>query len=166
MLIKVKCHELDWSSPLIIYCSFARPDLDYGDVIYDQAENESVSNKIERVQYNASLAIAGAIRVTSQEKLYQELGLESLKIRKKILKAHVLFLRTNYNSKAIISFLIHPIWENGTNWGLKFVTQPLTNNFRCQISFLILNKFKRINWISISPEIIRKLTLFWWFQVE
>ena len=50
------CHTL-----LTIYCSFVRPDLDYGDVIYDQAENESVSSKIERVQYNASLARDGVI---------------------------------------------------------------------------------------------------------
>ena len=50
------CHAL-----LTIYRSFERPDLDYADVIYDQAENESVSSKSERVQYNASLAITGAI---------------------------------------------------------------------------------------------------------
>ena len=73
-------------------------------MIYDQAENESVSSKIEKLQCNACLAITGAIRGTSQEKLCQELGLESLKTRKKILKAHVLFLQTNYISKAIICF--------------------------------------------------------------
>ena len=50
------CHAL-----LTTCRSFVRHDLDYGDVIYDQAENESVSSKIERVQYNASLAITGAI---------------------------------------------------------------------------------------------------------
>ena len=93
------CHAL-----LTIYRSFVRVDLDYGDVIYDQAENELVSIEIGRVQYNASLAITGAIRGTSQEKLYQELGLESLRTRKKIFKAHVLFLQTNYNSKVIIYF--------------------------------------------------------------
>ena len=37
---------------------------------------------IESVQYNASLAITGAIRGTSREKLYQELGLESLHDRR------------------------------------------------------------------------------------
>ena len=56
--------------------------LDCGDVIYDQPENESFSSKIESVQYNASLAITGAIRGTSQGKLYQELGLESLRSRR------------------------------------------------------------------------------------
>ena len=73
----------------------------YGDVIYNQAENEPVSSKIERVQYNASLAITVAIRGTSQEKLYEELGLESLRT---VFKAHILFLQINYNSKTIIPF--------------------------------------------------------------
>ena len=63
---------------LTIYKSFLRPHLDYGDVIYDRAFNESFQNKLESVQYNA---ITGAIRGSSR-KLYQELGLESLKSRR------------------------------------------------------------------------------------
>ena len=70
------------SSLLTIYKSFVRPHLDYGDVIYDQPNNSRLSDKIESVQYNAALAITGAIRGTSGEKLYQELGLESLKDRR------------------------------------------------------------------------------------
>ena len=70
-------------SALLTICrSFIRPHLAYGDVIYDQPENESFSSKIESVQYNVSLAITGTIRGTSQEKLYQELGLESLRSRR------------------------------------------------------------------------------------
>ena len=38
-----------------------------------------MSDKIESVHYNAALAITSAIKGTSREKLYQELGLESLK---------------------------------------------------------------------------------------
>ena len=70
---------LPCSSRLTIYKSFVRPHLDYGDVIYDQSNNSRLSDKIESVQYNAALAINGAIRGTSKEKLYQELELESLK---------------------------------------------------------------------------------------
>ena len=58
------------SSLLTIYKSFVRPHLDYGDVIYDQPNNSSLSDKIGSVQYNAVLAITGAIRGTSKEKLY------------------------------------------------------------------------------------------------
>ena len=38
--------------------------------------------KIELVQYKAALAITGAIQSTSRDKIYQELGLESLKSRR------------------------------------------------------------------------------------
>ena len=47
-------------------------------MIYDQLSNASFSKKIESVQYNAALAIAGAIKGSSHEKLQQELGLEYL----------------------------------------------------------------------------------------
>ena len=61
-----------------LYKSFIRPHLDYGDTIYDQPFNNSFQNKIEIIQYNACLAIIGAIRGTSKERLCEELGLESL----------------------------------------------------------------------------------------
>ena len=53
-----------------IYKSFVRPHIDYGDIIYDQPNNDSFCDMIERVQYNAILAISGAIKGTSQSKLY------------------------------------------------------------------------------------------------
>ena len=61
-----------------IYKAFIRPHLDYGDVLYDEPFNNSFHAKMESIQYNACLAIAGAIRGSSREKIYQELGLESL----------------------------------------------------------------------------------------
>ena len=66
---------------LTIYKAFIRPHLDYGDTIHDQAYNDSFHQKLESIQYNAALAITGVIRDTSSEKLYQELGLESLQQR-------------------------------------------------------------------------------------
>ena len=69
--------------PLItIYKSFISPHLDYGDIIYDQAYNVSFHQKLESIPYNSALAIAGAIRGTSREKLYHELSLESLVSRR------------------------------------------------------------------------------------
>ena len=68
-------------SLLTIFKSFARPHLDYGDVIYDQSYNNTFHQKMESVQYNAAVAITGAIRGSSREIRYQELGLESLQQR-------------------------------------------------------------------------------------
>ena len=67
---------------LTIYKSFVRPHLDYSNIIYDQPQNESFCNKLENIQYNAAWAITGAFRGTSKVKLYEELGLEFLKIRR------------------------------------------------------------------------------------
>ena len=75
-----------------IYKSYVRSQLDYGDVIY---HNPSKTNdlfcsshlslwmeKIESVQYSAALAVTGAWRGTSRDKLYNELGWESLDNRR------------------------------------------------------------------------------------
>ena len=60
------------------YKAFLRPHLDYGDNIYDDAYNKTFHQKLESVQRNACLALSGAIRGPSREKLYHELGLEYL----------------------------------------------------------------------------------------
>ena len=80
-VIKKLQNNLSRQSSLTIYRSFIRPHLDYGDVVYDQPHNETFCSKLEGVQYNHALAITGAIRGTSQTKLYIELVLESLKAR-------------------------------------------------------------------------------------
>ena len=48
------------------------------ETIYDRAYNTSFHQNIESIQYNTALAITGAVRGTSREKIYQELGFESL----------------------------------------------------------------------------------------
>ena len=67
---------------LTIYKCFIKPRLDHSDIVYDQAYNLSFHQKLESIQYNAALALTGAIRGSSREKLYQELGLESLQLRR------------------------------------------------------------------------------------
>ena len=64
------------------YKTFTRSRLAYADSFYDQACNSAFHDKLESVQYNACLVIIGGIRVTSTEKLDQELGLESVKPRR------------------------------------------------------------------------------------
>ena len=72
---------LSRESLLIIYKSFVRSLWHYADIIYDKPCNETSKEKPEVVQYNACLTIIGAIRWTSRECLYHELGLETLNNR-------------------------------------------------------------------------------------
>ena len=59
---------------ITMYKAFVRPHLDYGDMIYDEAYNETFHQKLECSQYNTCLSLSGS----SREKLYHELGLEFL----------------------------------------------------------------------------------------
>ena len=45
-----------------MYQAFVRPHLDYGDMIYDETYDETSHQKLESIQYNACLALSGAIR--------------------------------------------------------------------------------------------------------
>ena len=73
-----------------LYKLYVRPHLDYGDVIYHTPQITceftnivSLTNqmeKLESVQYSAALAVTGAWKGTSREKLYDELGWETLNL--------------------------------------------------------------------------------------
>ena len=75
-----------------LYKLYIRPYLDYGDVIYHNPSKvcefthknilPNLMEKVEAVQYSAALAVTGAWRGTSREKLYSELGWESLSDRR------------------------------------------------------------------------------------
>ena len=70
-IIKKLQSKLPRNALLTIYKSFIRPHLDYGDIVFDQPTNDSFVKKLESVQYNAALAITGAIKGTSQVKPYK-----------------------------------------------------------------------------------------------
>ena len=100
---------------LTIYKSFLRPHLDYGDVIYDRAFNESFQNKLESVQRNAALAITEAIKGSSREKLYPELGLESLKSRRWYRKLCLFFkLKKNKHPSYLFDMIPKVLWTRTT----------------------------------------------------
>ena len=81
-LIRKLQNLLPRTAQITLYKAFVRPHLDYGDIIYDQAHNAPFHQKLESLQYTACLAITGAIRGSSREKIYQELGFESLQERR------------------------------------------------------------------------------------
>ena len=75
-VIKKFYNILPRNTLLTIYKSFVRPHLDYGDIVYDQRNNQSFSNKV------VVLAITNSIKGTSGRKLYNKLGMESLSFRR------------------------------------------------------------------------------------
>ena len=87
------------------YKMYVRPHLDYADIIYhipykdnpaflSENTEESLSilmQKIESVQYDAALSSTGAWRGSPRKELYEDLGWESLNLRRE--------LRRDFNSQ-------------------------------------------------------------------
>ena len=104
---------LSKNSLLTIYETFVRPILDYADMIYDKPLTESFKDALGMVQYNAALVITGAIKGTSRDRIYRELGLESLAERRwsrkifffhRIINGHLPVYLQSYISTAVRSF--------------------------------------------------------------
>ena len=60
---------------------FVRPHLDYGDIIYRKYDPEICllfTQRFEQTQYSAALAVTDAWSGTNRQRLYEELGWESL----------------------------------------------------------------------------------------
>ena len=72
----VSCDVLDQ-----MYKLYVRPHLDYSDIIYHEHDPDlklDFTKELESTQYSATLVVSGAWRGTSRQKLYGELGWESL----------------------------------------------------------------------------------------
>ena len=67
---------------LTIYKNFVGPYLDYVDIIYDKRLTESFKDQLEMFQHNVALIINGAIKGAPTDRIYTELGLESLAERR------------------------------------------------------------------------------------
>ena len=65
--------------------------------------------KLESIQYNACLALTGAVRGTSKEKIYQQLGLKSLRDRSWCRKLCPFYkVLENENPKYLFSLILPP----------------------------------------------------------
>ena len=119
-------------SLITIYKSFIRPYLDYGDIAYDRAFNESFHKYLESINYNAAIAITGAIRGTSSEKLFQELGLEYLKSRRWVRKLCLFYKIFHKESPSYLFQLIRPnnkVYATRSSQSKKFSSFKTRHNF-------------------------------------
>ena len=136
-IIKKLSHVLRRKSLITIYKSFVRPRLDYSDLIHDQPNDKSFRQQIESVQYNASLAITGAIKGTSRLKLYNEIGLESLKFRRLFRKLCTFY---KIKSSGLFSYLFDLIRKSSHMYKTRSLEDAATLYSRTDIfkfSFLL-----------------------------
>ena len=105
-LVSIILMTIHFAKLMKVYKVFSRSLIDYGDIIYDQPHNSFFCEKLEPVQYKAALVITGVIQSTSHEKIFQELGLESLKSRRWFKRLCCMFkIMKNEASNYLISLI-------------------------------------------------------------
>ena len=80
-LLKLLSKYVNRNVLALSYKMYIRPNLDYGDVTYHN-QRIDLMDLIERVQYKAVLIVSACWQGTSREKLYEELGWESMSDRR------------------------------------------------------------------------------------
>ena len=135
------------NSLITIYKSFIRPNLEYGAIILNQPENERFCEKIESVQYNAALAIAWAIQGTSREKLYKELGLETLKSRRWLKKLCCFYKIKNNGIPSYLAELIPSEFHLYKTWNKRNITifSCKTDTFKYSFFPRTINEWNKLN---------------------
>ena len=143
---------LQKQSLITIYEWFIQPHLDYGDIVYDRAFNESFHKNLESIQYNAAIAITGAIRGTSSEKIFQELGLESLKSRRWLRK---LCLFYNIFHKKYLTYLFQLITPSNNVYATRSSQSNKISSFKTRHNFFIDSFFPAVipEWNSLDINI-------------
>ena len=149
-IIKRLSHIRPRKSLLTIYKSFIRPHLDYCDVVYDQPNNESFCTKIERILYNAVLAITGAIRGTSQIKLYKELGLEYLRFRRWFRRLGT-FFKIKIHGKP--KYLLNKIPSSQTHYNTRNTDQVETYYCRTNVFKNSFLPYTIIEWNKLDLDV-------------
>jgi len=135
-IIKCLSRYLSIKTLDIIYKMYIRPHLDFCDVIYHipcitNPFDSSISlnylmNTLERIQYHAALAITGTWKGTNLNKIYEQLGWESLTDRRW--------------SRRLFHF--YKIQNNLTPLYLKSVVPPVRNHLFGTRSENVLNEIK------------------------
>ena len=106
-VLRMLKHSLDRDSLEKLYIGFVRPILEYGNLVWDNCTNQE-SDLIESVQCEAARIVTGLRRGTSRLKLYNELGWDSLKERRRKQKLIFVYkalsgLLPSYISEHVIS---------------------------------------------------------------
>ena len=92
------------------YCTYVLPHFDYCDVIYDGLITVSDELRLERTQNRAARLITGAKFRTPSDTLKSDIGLDTLKTRRKMHK--LIFYRTLQDTQQVLPAYIGTILTN------------------------------------------------------
>ena len=148
----------------VIYKLYVRPHLDYGDVIYHIPDKESknfdsnndvihpLMARVESVQYEAACVVSGAWRGTSRDKLYKDLGWESLYHRRNSRRLTMFYEISETKFPIYLSKIITLCEPKNS---IRLINRKQLNNWPCRTSKFSLSFFPSVikHWNTLDAKI-------------
>ena len=110
---RLKRHSLEK-----MYFSYIRPLLEYSDLVWDNASAES-KKQLDAVHIEAARIITGATKLCSLEKLFAELGWESLQERRNKHKLIILYKITNGLTPQYLQDSLPQLLQENTSYDIR-----------------------------------------------
>ena len=126
--------QLDRKSLQIIYFSFIRPLLEYGDVIWNNCAQYE-ANELEKIQYEAARIVSGATKLVSINALLKETGWEPLSSRRRKHKLVLFYKMVNGLCPDYLHSLVPPTIGNTSRYNLRNINDLQTVHAKTQLYF-------------------------------
>ena len=110
--------RLDRLSLQIIYFSFIRPILEYGDVIWDNFP-QGLKDQLDKAQNEAARIVTGCTKLVAIADLYQESGWETLSQRRRKHKLILFYKMVNGLAPNYLNILVPPTIGNSSSYNLR-----------------------------------------------
>ena len=110
--------QLDRKSLQIIYFSFIRPLLQYGDVVWSNCTLYE-SNELENIQHEAARIVTGATKLVSISSLLSETGWKPLALRRRKHKLTLFYKMINGFCPGYLCSLVLPTVKSASSYSLR-----------------------------------------------
>ena len=101
-----------------MYISYVRPLIEYSNSVWDNCSTES-KNQLESIHIEAARVITGATKLCSIEKLFADLGSESLQKRRNKHKLVIFYKILHGIAPTYLSDIVPPLIQDTTTYNLR-----------------------------------------------
>ncbi len=115
-----------------IYISYMRPILEYASIVWDGCA-EYEKDLLDKIQNEAARIVTSLTRSVSLENLSQEIGWQSLSVRRQVQKLSIMYRANTNQLPSYMLNLFPPIINNVTHYNLRNQTDFVTPNARLEI---------------------------------
>ena len=145
-------YRLDRNTLEIIYKTFIRPILEYGDVLLCNMTEEQ-SQMIEQVNKRAGSIISGAIRGTSSNVIYNELGWATMESRRKSHRLVTFHKIINGKTPDYLRNCLPQRVRDTTSYSLRDADNLVTMPTRIEIYYKSFFPATVRDWNALSPNV-------------